>query len=254
MSKGIITHVEDRVLIITFDRLDRRNAINSAMYAAIADALTDAADDPKIRVALLQGHEKIFTAGNDISEFRDADPSSESPAFRFLRVIAEFPKALVAAVSGPAVGIGTTMLLHCDLVYASETAAFSLPFVDLGLCTEAASSLLLPQLLGHHRAAQALLLGEPVQASDALNAGLVNGVLPTAEVNAFAKAQARKLATKPSCSVREIKRLMKAGQREAVERQMAEEMTIFRRMLAAPAAKEAFTAFLEKRSPDFSNT
>lgn len=253
MSPGIVTRLEERILAIAFDRLDRRNAITSAMYTAMADALAGAVDDANVRVVLLQGHETMFTAGNDIGEFRDADPAAESPAFRFLRALAAFPKPIVAAVSGPAVGIGTTMLLHCDLLYASETASFSLPFVNLGLCTEAASSLLLPQLLGHQRAAQALLLGEPLSALAALDAGLVNRLLPAAELNAFAMVQARKLAAKPSSSVREIKRLMKAGQQAAVERQMAEEMVTFRRMLAAPAAKEAFAAFLEKRAPDFSN-
>jgi len=253
MSSGIVTRLEDGVLVIAFDRLDRRNAITSGMYAAMADALTIAVDDAHVRVVLLQGHETIFTAGNDISEFRNADPAVESPAFRFLRTIAEFPKPIVAAVSGPAVGIGTTMLLHCDLVYASETASFSLPFVNLGVCTEAASSLLLPQLLGHHRAAEALLLGEPLSALAALSAGLVNRLLPAADVNAFANAQARKLATKPSSSVREIKRLMNATQKAAVARQMDDEGDIFRRMLTEPAAKEAFSAFLEKRAPDFSN-
>jgi enoyl-CoA hydratase/carnithine racemase len=170
-----------------------------------------------------------------------------------MRALAVFPKPLLAAVCGPAVGIGTTMLLHCDIVYAGDNAAFTMPFVNLGLCPEAASSLLLPQLLGYHRAAEALLFGEPLSADAALAAGLVNKVLPASEVNAYAQAQAAKLATKPISSLVEIKRLMKSGQHTTVLQRMDDEGSIFRRMLVEPAAKEAFSAFLQKRKPDFSS-
>ncbi len=169
--------------------------------------------DAAIRVALLQGHETVFCAGNDIGDFLNQPPAGQdSPVFRFLRGIAQFPKPLVAAVCGPAVGVGTTMLFHCDLVFAGDNAAFSLPFVNLGLCPEAASSLLVPQMFGYHRAAEALLLGEPFMAEAALEAGLVNRVLPPTEANAYAQAQARKLAAKPLSSLVETKRLMKQGQ------------------------------------------
>jgi enoyl-CoA hydratase/carnithine racemase len=249
----ILVHAEGGVLTLTLDRLERKNSITVAMYGALADAIDQARDDASVRVVLLQGHETVFCAGNDIGDFLDKPPAGQdSPVFRFLRGIATFPKPLLAAACGPAVGIGTTMLLHCDLVYAGDNAAFSLPFVNLGLCPEAASSLLLPQMLGYHRAAEALLLGEPFMAEAALEVGLVNRVLPPTEANAYANAQARKLAAKPSASLVETKRLMKKGQQQAVLQQMLDEGETFGRMLTAPAAREAFTAFMEKRRPDFS--
>lgn len=249
----ILVHSEDGVTTITFNRLERKNSITSAMYAALADALEAAQADPAVRVVVLQGHETVFSAGNDIGDFLHRPPAGEEqPVFRFLRGIAQFPKPLVAAVCGPAVGVGTTLLLHCDLVYAGDNAAFSLPFVNLGLCPEAASSLLVPQMFGYHRAAEALLLGEPFFAEAALEVGLVNRVLPPTEANAYAQAQARKLAAKPLSSLVESKRLMKQGQQEMVLRQMNIEGQSFLRMLGEPAAKEAFTAFMEKRKPDFS--
>ena len=176
----------------------------------------------------------------------------EAALFRFLRAIAQFPKPLIAAVCGPAVGIGTTLLFHCDLVYAGDNAAFSMPFVNLGLCPEAASSLLVPQMLGYHRAAEALLLGEPFMAEAALEVGLVNRVLPPTEARAYAHTVAAKLAAKPMSSLVETKRLMKKGQAAQVQAVMAEEGASFGRMLREPAAREAFGAFMERRKPDFS--
>ena len=249
----ILTHAEAGVLTVTINRLDKKNSLTSAMYGAMADALQAAADDASLRVVLLQGHETIFSAGNDIGDFLNQPPSTpESPVFRFLHGIAQFPKPLVAAVCGPAVGVGTTMLFHCDLVYAGDNAAFSMPFVNLGLCPEAASSLLVPQMMGYHRAAEALLLGEPFMAEAALEVGLVNRVVPPTEANAVAQAQARKLAAKPLGSLMETKRLMKKGQTAQVLQQMGEEGASFGRLLRDPAAREAFTAFMEKRRPDFS--
>jgi len=253
MSQEIVTRAEAGVSTILFNRLGRKNAITGAMYAALAEALSAATTDPSIRVAVLQGHETVFSAGNDLSDFATAPATdSESPAFPFMRALAVFPKPLLAAVCGPAVGIGTTMLLHCDIVYAGDNAAFTMPFVNLGLCPEAASSLLLPQLIGYHWAAEALLFGEPLSADAALDAGLVNKILPASEVNAYAQAQAAKLAAKPISSLVEIKRLMKSGQQPAVLRTMDDEGSVFKRMLVEPAAKEAFSAFLQKRKPDFS--
>ncbi len=253
MSNEVLVHAELGVTTITLNRLERKNSITAAMYGALADAIAHAQQDDGVRVVLVQGHETVFSAGNDIGDFLN-QPSAgdDSPVFRFLRGIATFPKPLLAAVCGPAVGIGTTMLLHCDLVYAGDNAAFSMPFVNLGLCPEAASSLLVPQMLGYHRAAEALLLGEPFMAEAALEVGLVNRVLPPTETNAYAQSQAHKLAAKPLASVVESKRLMKLGQQQAVLRQMEEEGRSFRQMLGAPAAKEAFGAFMEKRKPDFS--
>ena len=253
MTEDILVHAEGGVMTLTLNRLARKNSITSDMYGALADGIARAREDASVRVVLIQGHETVFSAGNDIGDFLNKPPAGEdSPVFRFLHGIASFPKPLVAAVCGPAVGIGTTMLLHCDLVYAGDNAAFSLPFVNLGLCPEAASSLLVPQMLGYHRAAEALMLGEPFMAEAALEVGLVNRVLPPTEVNGYANAQARKLAAKPITSLVETKRLMKKSQQGAVLQQMADEGESFRKLLVSPAAKEAFTAFMEKRKPDFS--
>ena len=249
----ILVHIEAGICTVTLNRVDKKNSITSAMYGAMADALAAAADDAAVRVVAFQGHETVFSAGNDIGDFLNQPPAGmDSPVFRFLRGIATFPKPLLAAVCGPAVGVGTTMLFHCDLVYAGDNAAFSMPFVNLGLCPEAASSLLVPRMLGYHRAAEALLLGEPFMAEAALEVGLVNRVLPPTEANSYAQGVARKLAAKPLSSLIETKRLMKQGQTEAVLAAMAEEGASFGRMLREPAAREAFAAFMERRKPDFS--
>ena len=175
----------------------------------------------------------------------------DAPGFRFLHAIHEFPKPVVAAVQGNAVGIGTTILLHCDLVYAADNAAFSLPFVNLGLCPEAGASLLLPSLVGHPRAAEKLMLGEPFYAEEAVEMGLVNRVLPPHEVNAYTQAQAAKLVAKPMASLRATKALMKMGQ-VGLQAIMGEELKLFGALLRGPAAKEAISAVMEKRKPDFS--
>lgn len=249
----ILVHTEAGVSTLTFNRPDKKNSITAAMYAALAHALQAARDDAAVRCVVIQGNETVFSAGNDIADFLDNPPATaDSPVFHFLRGIAQFPKPLVAAVCGPAVGVGTTMLFHCDLVYAGDNAAFSMPFVNLGLCPEAASSLLAPQMLGHHRAAEALLLGEPFMAEAALEVGLVNRVLPPTEAIGYAQAVARKLAAKPSSALIETKRLMKKNQTEQVLAVMAEEGASFGRMLREPAAREAFGAFMERRKPDFS--
>jgi enoyl-CoA hydratase/carnithine racemase len=251
--QDILTHTADGVLTLTINRLDKKNSFTQAMYATCADALDTAATDPTVRTVVLQGHMTVFSAGNDVADFLHGPVATqESPVFRFLRSMVQFPKPLLAAVCGPAVGIGTTMLFHCDLVYAGDNAAFSMPFVNLGLCPEAASSLLVPQMMGYHRAAEALLLGEPFMAEAALEIGLVNRIVPPTEANGIAQSQARKLAAKPLSSLVETKRLMKKGQMAQVLSVMAEEGASFGRMLREPAAQEAFTAFLEKRKPDFS--
>ena len=253
-TTDILTHTEAGVTTLTLNRADKKNSLTRAMYSALADALDQAQADNAVRAVLLQGDMTVFSAGNDVADFLAHPASSpDSPVYRFLHAIATFPKPLVAAVCGPAVGIGTTMLLHCDLVYAGDNAAFSMPFVNLGLCPEAASSLLLPRLLGYHRAAEALLLGEPFMAEAALEVGLINRIVPPTECNAVAQALARKLAAKPLASLLETKRLMKKGLIEPLLERMAEEGRSFGRMLHEPAAREALTAFMEKRRPDFSN-
>jgi enoyl-CoA hydratase/carnithine racemase len=256
-DSSILVHTDAGVTTLTFNRVDKKNSITAAMYGALADALAAAAADAAVRVVVIQGHETVFSAGNDMGDFLNtppvaADSSVVPPVFRFLHGIADFPKPLIAAVCGPAVGVGTTLLFHCDLVYAGDNAAFAMPFVNLGLCPEAGSSLLVPQMLGYHRAAEALLLGEPFMAEAALEVGLVNRVVPPTEANAYAQAQARKLAAKPISALIETKRLMKAGQAPAVTQQIKLEAVSFGRMLREPAAREAFTAFAEKRRPSFS--
>ena len=250
----ILTHIDAGVMTLTINRLARKNSITAAMYDAMADALESAKHDTAVRAVVIQGHETIFSAGNDIGDFLNNPPATpDSPVFRFLRGISSFPKPIVASVCGPAVGIGTTLLLHCDLIYAGDNAAFSMPFVNLGLCPEAASSFLAVQLMGYPRAAEALLLGEPFMAETALEMGLINRIVPPAEANALAQRQALKLAAKPLASLLETKRLMKKGHAGMVAERMAEEGASFGRMLQEPAAREAFAAFMEKRRPDFSS-
>jgi enoyl-CoA hydratase/carnithine racemase len=222
------------VLVIGLNRPEKKNALTAAMYQSIADALRAGGEDAAVRCFLLHGTDDAFTAGNDLDDFLRNPPQGEaSPVSQFLRGISACAKPIVAAVSGPAVGVGTTMLLHCDLVYASQTARFSTPFTQLALCPEAASSLLMPMVAGYRRAAEKLLLGEPFDAAEAHACGIVNRVLPPA-------------------SLRETKRLMKGALADAIPTRMDEEGAVFGRMLVAPEAREAFTAFFEKRRPDFS--
>lgn len=244
----------DGVLTIQFNRPDKKNAFTAAMYQAMTDALHEAERDASVRAILFMGNTEAFTAGNDLEDFLKDPPSSpEAPVFRFMHAVTQASKPLVAAVAGNAVGIGTTLLMHCELVYAAENAKFALPFAKLGVCPEFASSFLLPQLAGYQRAAEALMLGESFGAEEAYDMGLVNRVLPIEELAAFALAQAGKLAALPPTSIRVTKQLMKAAQQTTVNAQMAEEIRHFAAMLFAPAAKEAVTAFLEKRKPDFRN-
>jgi enoyl-CoA hydratase/carnithine racemase len=249
----ILVHTEAGITTLSFNRPERKNSITAAMYAQLADAVEAAAADASVRVLVFQGSETVFSAGNDIGDFLNA-PSADpnAPVWRFMRALAGFPKPALAAVNGPAVGIGTTLLFHCDLVFAGDNAAFSMPFVNLGLCPEFASSLLVPRMFGYHRAAEALLLGEPFMAEAALEVGLVNRVLAPAETHAYAQAQARKLAAKPLSALVETKRLMKRGLDVEVNARMNEEGASFGRMLREPAAQEAFGAFMAKRKPDFS--
>ena len=249
----IITEKRDGILRIEINRPDKKNALTSAMYQAMADAIKVAETDTKVRVMLIHGKSDLFTAGNDLQDFLDNSPRDENrPAFQFLRNISRAQKPIVAAVAGPAVGIGTTMLLHCDLVYAAPNARLQLPFVNLGLVPEAASSLLLPALVGYQRAAELLLLGEPFSAQTAKEIGLVTEVVPEDVLLETALAQAKKLAQKPAASVRLTKQLMKRSFIAAMTQQMELEIGHYGELLGAPEAKEAFTAFFEKRKPDFS--
>lgn len=249
----LLNDITDGVMTLTFNRVDKKNAITSAMYSTLAAAFAQARDDDAVRVVVLQGHETIFSSGNDIGDFLAHPPTTlQAPVFQFLTTLSTFPKPVVAAVCGPAVGIGTTLLFHCDLIYAGDNAAFSMPFVNLGLCPEAASSYLAPRLMGYGRAAEALLLGDPFMAEAALEMGLISRIVPPSEVAALAHRQALKLARKPLSSILETKRLMKAVPAATVAAHLREEGTSFGRMLGEPAAREAFSAFLDKRQPDFS--
>ena len=251
--QDILIDRTDGVMTLTINRVAKKNSFTNAMYSACADALEQASGDASVRVGVIQGDITVFSAGNDIADFLDTPtPGLGAPVLRFLRNLVTFPKPLVAAVCGPAVGIGTTMLFHCDLVYAGDNAAFVMPFVNLGVCPEAASSILAAQLMGYHRAAEALLLGEPFMAEAALEVGLINRIVPPTEANGLAQAQARKLAAKPLSSLIETKRLMKKGQMQQVLDVIDEEAQSFGRMMGEPAAREAFGAFMEKRKPDFS--
>ncbi len=252
MSEVIIEKSE-RVLRIQLNRPAKKNALTADMYQAFADALRGAASDADVRVVLVHGAPDAFTAGNDLQDFLANPPQGpETPVFQFLDAITHVEKPLVAAVTGVAVGIGTTMLLHCDLVYAGQDAKFALPFVNLGLSPEAASSFLLPALAGYQRAAELLLLGEPFDAVKAHAVGIVTEVLPDDLVLEAAEQAACKLAAKPPASVRVTKQLLKAQTKAMMEAALADELRHFRTQLVSAEAKEAFSAFLEKRKPDFS--
>lgn len=262
MSAHITTAVDDRILRVGIARPEKKNALTRDMYAALHAALTTAESDPSVRVVVVHGVDDCFTSGNDLKDFLAAAQSpvegtpgvvdESSPVFGFLAAISTFAKPLVAAVNGPAVGIGTTLLLHCDLVYAGESARFQLPFANLGLCPEAASSLLLPLLAGYHRAAEILLLGEPFTPELAARIGLVNQVHPDNEVLSAALAASAKLAQQPPGAVRLTKSLMKRQLAAQIPAVMRTEFQAFTERLKSPEAKEALTAFFEKRRPDFS--
>ena len=249
----IRTSTVDRIARIELDRADKKNAITADMYQAMADALKAAEADREVRVVLFHGKPDCFTAGNDLRDFLERPPSGDtSPVFQFLQGISTAAKPLMAAVAGPAVGIGTTMLLHCDFVYASPNARFQVPFVTLGLVPEAASSLLLPMSAGYHRAAELLLLGKPFTAEKALAAGIVTEVVPDADLFDHALEVAAGIAALPPSSVRMTKALMKARYASAVAEAMGSEGEKFRAQLGSPEAKEAMQAFFDKRKPDFS--
>ena len=249
----ILLHQESARLTITFNRPDRKNALTHDMYLVLVRALEEACASEDVRVVVIQGHEHIFTAGNDIEDFLAHPPlDEEAPVFRFLTALSTFPKPVVASVCGPAVGIGASMLLHCDLVVAGDNAAFSLPFVSLGLSPEGASSLLLPQLMGYHRACEALLLGDPFMAEAALEVGFVNKVVVPSQANDAAQAWAKRLEAKPMNALIQTKALLKSKQGEACSASMKAEVVLFAQLMSEGASKEAFKAFLEKRKPDFS--
>ncbi|HEV2432171.1 MAG TPA: enoyl-CoA hydratase [Burkholderiales bacterium] len=243
----------DRVARIWFDRADKKNAITAEMYAMFGAALAAADADPQARAVLLHGSADCFTAGNDVADFLNAPRTpGASPARALFDALPRMKKPVVAAVGGPAVGIGTTMLLHCDFVYAAPNARFQLPFVPLGIVPEFGSTLLLPLIAGYQRAARLLLLGQPFTAQQAYEAGIVTEVVAQDKLLDQSLEVARALASLPPESIRLTKRLMKARYAEALAAAIDEETRIFTERLASPEAKEALSAFLEKRKPDYS--
>ena len=253
MSDAIKITVGDGICHVQMTRPEKKNALTAAMYQSMADALADAENNPAVRVILISGSGGSFTAGNDLADFLATPPLDDSaPVFRFIKGFAQLEKPFVAAVEGVAIGVGTTMLLHCDLAYAGSGARFALPFANLGLTPEAASSLLLPLCIGHARAAEMLMLGEVFSAQVALEVGIVNAVLVDGQVLDHALERCRKLTAQPAASLRLTKQLMKRAQQALIRETMSFEAEVFRQRLLSPEAKEAFAAFFEKRKPDFS--
>lgn len=252
MSDQVIYRSSQGVAELRFNRPEKKNAILGAMYTALADGVLAAEADRGVRVLVIGGEGDAFTAGNDLGDFLNA-PSGEEPrpVRRFMEALSAAEKPVVAAVNGLAIGIGTTLLLHCDLVLASTRARFQLPFVNLGLVPEFASSMLLPARIGRQRAAEMLLLAEPLDAATARDFGLVNRVVEPDQLDAAAMDLAKRLAAKPPEALRQSKRLMREAP-ETILVRMEAENEVFARQLASPEAREAFSAFLEKRAPDFS--
>jgi enoyl-CoA hydratase/carnithine racemase len=257
---SIKTATINGVCTIEIARPEKKNALTVAMYQAMTDALKAAKADNAVRAVLITGQPGIFTSGNDIEDFMTrgtgtggpGSEAAESPVFQFMRALLECDKPVVAAVTGAAIGIGTTLLLHCDFVYVSDEARLAMPFVALGLVPEFASSLVVPQLMGHRRAAEKLLLGDPFTPEQAVDCGIANAVLPAGEVVNHARRVAERFNALPPGAVREAKQLMRGPQTEALLKTIATEGAIFARRLKSPEAMEAFQAFFQKRKPDFS--
>ncbi|EKF75956.1 enoyl-CoA hydratase [Alcanivorax hongdengensis A-11-3] len=241
-SGQIVAENKGAVLEITFDRADKLNAFTSAMYRDLVKLLDHAEHSEALRVVFFRGEGRAFSAGNDLADFLNAKPGEAGEAAHFIKAIYRFPKALVAAVQGNAVGVGTTMLLHTDLVVAADDAKFLTPFVDLGAVPEAGSAKLLPAWLGYQRAARMLLLGEPMLAQEALEAGLVAKVVPTDQVQQTASEWAQTLAKKPPRALRESKRLMRSGISRGLDDILNEDLALFGEMLQSDEAKAVLTA------------
>jgi enoyl-CoA hydratase/carnithine racemase len=252
MTEHIKIESKDNILTLTFARPDKKNALSNAMYGALADAIVAAETDPAARVVVLRGEGDMFTAGNDVGEFAAMATGAfkgERHVARFLQAIARASRPLVAAVQGRAVGVGTTMLLHCDFVVLAEDAQLSTPFINLALVPEAASTILMPLRIGYARAYEMFALGETVDAKTALHLGIANRVVPLERLHAEAASVAQRLAKLPAGSLAATKRLMRDP--ELLAAQIAAESAIFAERLATAEAREAFTAFAERRPPDF---
>lgn len=249
-------HIEvsqhDGICQILINRPERKNALTHAMYTALHEAISSAEADPAVRVLMISGAGQCFSSGNDMQDFLQNPPQDENaPVMVLLDKLLHARKPIVAAVSGHAVGIGTTLLLHCDLVYCDTTARFQLPFTNLGLCPEAGSSYLLPLMAGHRKAAELLMLGLPFSPETAREIGLVNEVVSPEELPALAQTRARQLADQPTAAVRLTKSLLRKAPYEALAAHMKLEGGHFMARLNSPEAIEAMTAFQQKRKPDF---
>lgn len=247
----LVTVTQSRARIeIELNRPTKKNAITSAMYAAMADALEQAEADPSVRTIVISGAGQAFSAGNDLKDFLSGMGEDDPPVLRFLRAIAGSTTPLVAAVQGPAVGIGATMLLHCDYVVAADDTVLQFPFVSMALVPEAASSLLLPRAVGYLRAAEILLTGDNVDAQRALELGLVTRVVPVGEQLAAARVFADRVAEQPPAAVQLTKRLLR-DDATGLDRRIDTELALFKDRLQSPEFVEAVTAFMEKRAPRF---
>jgi enoyl-CoA hydratase/carnithine racemase len=250
---SIKTATLNGVATIEIARPEKKNAITQAMYSQMAEALIAAKADGAVRAVLITGQPGIFTSGNDIEDFMKRPPgSAESPAFVFMKALMGCDKPVVAAVTGAAIGIGTTMLLHCDFVYVSDEARLAMPFTSLGLVPEFASSLIVPQLMGNARASEKILLGDPFTGADAVECGIANAVLPANEVVNHARRIAERFNALPPGAVRDTKTLMRRARSQAALDTIAAEGEVFASRLRSPEAQEAFSAFFQKRKPDFS--
>lgn len=249
----LLVEREPGLLTLRLNRAEKKNALTRDLYARLAEALQQAAEDGSVRAVLLTGGEQCFTSGNDVADFLQAPPTGQdSEVFLFMRALFEFPKPIVAAVSGPAVGIGTTLLLHCDLVYVSRCAALRMPFVNLGLCPEFGSSLILPRLLGQARAAELLLLGEGFSGEQAAAWGIANAVLEDGAATLNKAREAALTFTRlPPAAVADSKRLLRAPERERLRQVIEEEGALFTKRLHSPEAREALMAFMQRRTPNF---
>lgn len=247
MSEKVMVSRNGAILRLTFNRPEKKNALDRASYSALIGALEGASHDPDVRVVLFDGASGDFTAGNDLADFRDfLESPAEFPALTFVRALAAFEKPMVAAVTGDAIGVGATMLFHCDLVYASPGARLRMPFIDLGLVPEAGASLLVPQRLGMARASQYLLLGETLSGEEAHRLGVVNGLAPPDGVVETALSAARTLAAKPAEALRASRRLLR-GDPAALIARIDEEAELFAKALASPATRERLAAFFARR-------
>ncbi|MAG76097.1 MAG: crotonase [Colwelliaceae bacterium] len=246
MDNIILTNLDNGVFTITLNRLDKKNALTSAMYLSLTEHFSYASESDDVRCLVIQGNENCFCAGNDLADFLNAKSDEELPAFQFIQRLASFDKPIIAAVAGAAVGIGTTLLLHSDIVVAAENAKFALPFSKLGLCPEAASSYLLPQMVGHAKAFELLVLGDTFDAQQALSLNLINQITSSEALLDTAQQYATKIARLPSDAVMTSRALIKQSTQLAVSNAMAKEADEFGRLMQTKDCKSILQQFLSK--------